>query len=263
MRLRRARVNTSVDIGRLSAGLARPGMDTRVWESVAYAQDESYLDPQHGIFVDVILAPTGEELTVRVGAEYAGNGFGLYLGTIHKDDELLVGVPLGDPSEGPVVLRRLWSAADKPPQEAIDHPEEILLVAEKNLNVRLIAKEDGKVYVKGETVTAETDNVRLGAEDATEQVPLGTTWRAKESAMHSTLQTQLGTLSTLLGTAGGSLTTAGPLTLLPPAGAAIAAAGAALTSAVAAVTAMQTAIAQYEAEAAAAQNLLSEVSKTK
>jgi hypothetical protein len=224
---------------------------------------DAYLDPQHGVFVDVKLAPTGEELTARVGADYAGNGFGLYLGTIHKDDELLVGVPLGDPAEGPVVLRRLWSAADKPPQEAIDHPEEILLVGEKDINVRVIAKGNGKVYVKGQTVTLESNNVRLGEEGAVEQVPLGTTWRAKESAMHTTMQAQLATLATLLGTAGSSLTSAGPLTLLPPAGVLISAAGAALTSAVAVVTALQTAITQYEAEAAAAQNLLSNVSKTR
>ena len=35
-------------------------------------------------------------------------------------------VPAGDAAEGPVVVSRLWSAADLPPQQAIDNPEEVI-----------------------------------------------------------------------------------------------------------------------------------------
>lgn len=260
----RSRVGTSVDIGKLSQALARPGIDTRTWLSLAYALGESVVDKEHGVFVDVMLAPTGERMTARVATEYAGAGFGFYGGAVHKDDELLVGVPLGDPAEGAVVLRRLWSAADKPPQQAIDAPSEVVLVVEKDKTHRTVTSGSGKTLHESEaSVTLKTGKVLLGDEDATEQVPLGTTWRSKEVELHNQLVTQLGTLSTLLTTAGASLSAAGPLVLLPPAGASISAAGAALTSAVTAVTNMASAITAYETAASTAQNFLSEVSKTK
>lgn len=265
---RRTRIGSTPDIGRLSAALARPGMDTRTWVAHAYALGEQFLDEHHGSFVKVVVAPTGEEITARVPSPYAGNHFGLHLGQIHEQDELLVEIPLGDPAEGASVVARHWNAADLPSQEAIDNPDEVVWVIETDKTFRLITKGTGKVFIdSADTVTLIAPHVQLGADETTppslEQVSLGTVWRAKEQAMHQSLQTALAALAGLITTAGSSLTTAGPLTLLPPAGVAIAAAGAALTSAVTQVTALQTAIATYETEAAANQNLLSNTTKTK
>jgi len=277
--LRRTRVSTTPDLNRLSQGVQRPGIDPRVWCSLAVATEDEFFDKDHGCFVEVMLLPNGEELTCYVPQQYAGSDFGEHQQTIKANDQLVVTVPNGDPAEGGVVLARFHSKAAKPPQLAQQNPQDFVRVQEKDTSWRLKLQGSGQWVFEGEdevsvqsakkqtydcqTFIAKTGNVRLGAEDATEQVPLGTTWRAKESAMHSTLQSQLGTLIGFITTAGASLTTAGPLTLLPPAGVAIAAAGAALTSAVASITAMQLAITQYETEAALAQNLLSNVSKTK
>jgi len=102
----RARVGTGLDTQRLGQALARPGMDPRVWVTLAYANGESAVDAPEGVFVDVTLSPSGQVVCARVGTGYAGNSFGAY-GKIHKDDELVVVIPNGDPAEGAVVVARL------------------------------------------------------------------------------------------------------------------------------------------------------------
>lgn len=122
--------------------LARPGLDTRTWESLAYALGESVVDPGHGVFVDVKLVPSGEEYTARVPSAYAGKGFGLYT-KIHKDDSLQVSVPSGDPAHGCVVTGRFWNADDTPPQAAVDAPDDVLLVIESARNLSIVVAGGG------------------------------------------------------------------------------------------------------------------------
>lgn len=148
--LRHSRASGLMDMNRLGAALARPGMDTRITSSYAYANDESHYDAAHGVFVDVTLAPSGQVLTARVPADYAGKGFGFYA-RIHKDDELLVVLPNGDPSDGPVVVARLWSQADTPPAEAGTDEDEVMLVVEKDKNLRLKTTGKGVVEVDSDT----------------------------------------------------------------------------------------------------------------
>lgn len=133
----RSRQNRMPDLGRLVAGIRGPNVDTRLWTVLAYALDDSFVDEEHGVFVDVKCFPGGEEFTCRVGSEYAGAKFGLYTGSIKKDDELEISIPLGDPAEGPIVSRRLWSAADPPPELVKDHPDDIVLVLEKDRSLRV------------------------------------------------------------------------------------------------------------------------------
>jgi hypothetical protein len=146
--------------------MARPGIDTRTWTSLARALGESQVDAQHGVFVDVQLLPSGETLTARVPADYAGKSFGFYA-RIHKDDDLVVALPGGDPANGPVVIARLWSNADTPPQEAIDAPDDIMLVVEKDKKLLIKTSGSGTVTITSAgKVTITSDNqVAVTAKD--------------------------------------------------------------------------------------------------
>ena len=231
----RNRVGTIPDLSRLGEALARPGMDTRRWVSLAYAAGESVVDKDHGVFVDIILLPTGEATTARVGGDSAGTRFGAYDGEIHKDDELIVIIPSGFLAEGAVVVKRLWSASDLPPQEAVDNPGETLRVLEKDKTWRVITSGTGKVYAKSaDTVTMDSPKVRLGAEDATEKLVLGNTYKQAEQQF----LTQLVAVAATLTTAGTTLSTAGAVMVASPnaAGPMVTAAGASIISAATTLT---------------------------
>jgi hypothetical protein len=134
-----------MDVGRLGAAIARPGIDTRVWVSLAAAVGECVVDPQNGgVFVDLMLMPTGERCTARVPSVYAGVGFGLYA-KIHLDDEVLVCVPSGDLAEGAVVVSRMWSASDPPPQQAQVTPDDVVLVVEQDKNLDVVPQGSGLI----------------------------------------------------------------------------------------------------------------------
>lgn len=145
----RSRVSTTLDVGRVAAAVSRPGIDPRVWCSYAVLTSEPFIEQRAGqqdVFVSVQLLPTGTEETARVGAIYAGNGFGLYA-PLHKDDEVLVIAPSGDPDEGLVVTQRLWSPADPPPSAITAHPEDVTLVVESGRSVRIGVAGGGRVYL--------------------------------------------------------------------------------------------------------------------
>lgn len=266
MSLRGTRIGSIPDIGRLAQALARPGIDTRTWISLGYACDESVTDKDHGEFVDVCLLPSNRTVTCRISQPYAGAGFGKRDGQIHKDDEVVVVFPDGDPAAGGVVVCRFNSASDLPPAEWSEDGKQgdlfLNIEKDKSLNLRLTG-ENGKVDVTtesdvtttsagnvtlksdkhftvegGEKVTLKSGNVRLGSADATESVLKGDTYLQNED----TFLNQLKSAATSLQTAGGQLNAAGSLMTTPIYGAVAAAplvlaAGGALTSAAATITA--------------------------
>lgn len=289
--LRRTRVGTTPDLARLSQGMQRPGIDPRVWASIAIALDEEFFDEKHGCFVEVRLLPNGEELTCYVPQAYTGGDFGEHQQTIHKDDQLFIAVPNGDPAEGGVVLTRFHSLVDKPPQLAKENPDDYVRVQETDTSWRLKLQGNGqwlfegaddvlhkttkKYTIEAETVTAKTEKVRLGAEGASQQLIFGTKHRAQQKTMHQGLMTdlaaaaaQLVAANVAINVAASSLTTAGPLTLLPPAGVAITAAGTGLQTAATAISGTATQLLNAVAKIAAFEasgppdDYLSNVSKT-
>lgn len=143
--LKNSRVGRSVDTSRLGAALAGPGMDTRIWASLAVVTGVT-VDDQEGVFANVVLMPSQTRGTARVGCEYAGSGFGLHA-PLEVDDEVLVEAPSGDPNEGLVVTRRLHSPSDPPPQQAIDHPSDVVLVVKDGQSLRLLIGGTGKVVL--------------------------------------------------------------------------------------------------------------------
>lgn len=258
--LRRSRVGTTPDMTRISAAVQRAGIDPRIWCSVAYTLSESSVDAKHGHFVDVKLLPSDLQLTCRVPQNYAGKQFGNHDGLLHQHDDIIVLIPDGDPSHGAIVIARLWGEEDVPPDFVVANQKDTVRVQEKDTHWWLTLQGAGKATVESETFTAKTEKVRLGAEDASEQVVLGTQYRSSENTMNVQVAAAFGVLQGLLTTAGASLTAAGPAVLLPPAGAAISAAGAALTAAASIATQIQTAITTFDGSAT---QYLSTVSKTK
>lgn len=163
----RSRVTTGFDMARMANALSRPGIDPRIWISYGVLTSEPYIemrDGQQDVLVDVTLLPSGDQETARVGAAYAGNGFGLYM-PLHADDEVLVLAPSGDPDQGLVIAQRLWSPADPPPQEVATNPEDVTLVVEAEKSLRLNVKGAGNVVI-----SAEDGKVKLGSENATKGV---------------------------------------------------------------------------------------------
>lgn len=144
--MRSHRANSSVDVGRLGAAVRGPGIDTRTWVSLAIVA-AVHIDPSEGVFVDVILMPSQRKATARLGAEYAGNDFGLYM-PLEVDDEILVETPGGDPDAGLVVTRRLHSPSDRPPSEAATYPNDVLLVAKTGRTVRILLEGDGLCEIR-------------------------------------------------------------------------------------------------------------------
>lgn len=169
----RSRVLTSPDVARFADAISRPGIDPRVWVSYAILLSDPFVETSQGqqdVFVDVLLLPQNQPETARVGAVYAGNGFGLYA-PLHKDDEVLVCAPSGDPDEGLVVTQRMWSPSDNPPAAAVDFPEDFLLIVEEGRSARIAVAGGGKVYL-GTTdasrgVARLDDEVNIGTKTVT------------------------------------------------------------------------------------------------
>lgn len=153
----------SIDMTRIARAVAFPGIDPRGWVSLAIVTAVA-MDADHGPFVDVVLHPSEYTGTARVGAEAAFGGGGQWW-PIHPDDEVLVTAPDGDPAHGLVVTRRLWSAADLPPQLAVTNPDDVLLQAPDGRNLRLV--------VTGGFATFVAPDVRLGTEGAEHPLAFG------------------------------------------------------------------------------------------
>jgi len=150
-----------LDAGKLSALAARPGVDTRVWLTLAVVTELGF-DPGEGLFADVRFVPGGEEETAYFGTTYAGNGWGEH-SPLAKDDLILVAVPGGDPALGCIIISRWNSKADKPPAEFGDGDEpskDRVLRIEPGQSLRIYVSQGSKVSIVAEDVST----IELGAE---------------------------------------------------------------------------------------------------
>lgn len=180
----RSRVTRGIDVARLSNAVSRPGIDPRIWVSYGTLLSEPYVETIEGrqdVVVDVLLVPSMQEETARVGTIYAGNGFGFYA-PLHEDDEVLVLAPSGDPDEGLVIAQRLWSPADPPPTELASNTEDVTLVVEPEKNLRITVKGGGNVVL-----AVDTGKLYLGAEEGTEPTAKGQTLKAYLESVQTAL----------------------------------------------------------------------------
>ena len=157
------RAASGLDFNMLSKAMTRPGIDPRSWCSLAIVQSV-VIDEAAGVFCDVLLMPSKRRETARLGAAYAGSGFGFYA-PVRVDDEVLVSAPGGDPAQGLVITQRLWSPADVPPAGLEATPEDVVLVVEADKSLRLTVQGGGDLIL-----SAADGKVKLGGEAATRGV---------------------------------------------------------------------------------------------
>lgn len=179
----RSRISRGIDVARLSNAVGRPGIDPRIWVSYAVLTSEPHIETTEGrqdIVVDLLLLPSGQEETARVGAMYAGEGFGFYA-PLHTDDEVLVVAPSGDPEAGLVVMQRLWSPVAVPPPEVVENPEDVTLVIQEGKNLRMAVLGAGNVIL-----SVEEGRIYLGSPEDTEPVAKGTSLKSYLESIKST-----------------------------------------------------------------------------
>lgn len=165
----RGRVGGKIDARRLGQLVAQPGIDPRVWCSLCVI-DKLVVDDD-GVFADVFILSTAtadadgnvvaQRETVRVASPYSGAGWGIYA-PLEPGDEVIVNWPDGDPDHGGILVSRNYSTADTPPQLAKDNPADFVLVAKKDVNIRVVVQGKGNVVM-----TCEDGKVLLGSEDGT------------------------------------------------------------------------------------------------
>jgi len=208
--LTKTRISRTSDIGRMGEAMARPGMDTRIWASLAIITKVK-VDPVHGVLADVKLLPSEIEETARVSTLYAGNGFGLYL-PVEVDDEVMVVAPSGDPDAGLVVVPRLWSAADPPPADAANKPTDLLLLAKTGATVRVATLGGGNIVLE----PRGSGEVLLGAEDAGHQSCRGDSLQATLNAALAAFRRHVHQSGIPSGPTGPALEPIPPPTPVPP-----------------------------------------------
>lgn len=180
----------------LSHLVARPGIDTRVWLTLAIVE-EVVCDRDEGLFATVTYIPEGTEETARIGTCYTHDQAGVYW-PIEEGDTVLVAVPMGDAGYGPIIISRLFSADNRPQDEAASTSATVG-AASTDASIRLqpgsslkIRTEDtGQINIKSEgsgkiiieqagtgDITLKVASGRvcyIGDEDGAEPIPLGQT----------------------------------------------------------------------------------------
>jgi len=201
-----------VDQGRLRALVSGPGVDTR-YNLVLAVVDSVTVDPAEGVFCDISFLPHEQPETAFLGVPYAGDGFGFYF-PVEVDDIVLVGVPNGDPGLGPVIISRMWSAADKPFSELqgtadTDNPgqyepsSDVVLKTKAGVNCKTIVSGggDASIAVTGggdvEITAAGTSVVKL--QDASQAFVRGNDFDTQLDNFVTAVQALTTAIGTLVG----------------------------------------------------------------
>lgn len=144
-----------IDGQALASLAARPGIDPRVWHTLATVTEVGYV-PEQGVFVDVRVEPHGETETAFVGVPYAGGGFGSWY-PIEVGDLVMVAYPHGDSGYGPVVIARFWSGGDPPPPptdadwapkaDALEPPTDVVIRVKPGSHYKLRGTGDSRIDI--------------------------------------------------------------------------------------------------------------------
>lgn len=190
----RNRRSPPTDPRRLGRALAQEGMDLRHWVSYAtvasvggedgtpdYGDANAVVITPAGVEVDVVLEPSGYPITCRHGIS-AGTVF--ICTPIHAGDQVVVGIPDGNVSMVPEILKVIPGSSNPIPVGDDGKPvfkNDAALVFAKGVPIDL--RTDGGGWVR---ITPD-GQILLGGPDATEQLVLGTTYREKEGEMNQNL----------------------------------------------------------------------------
>lgn len=202
-----------IDVARLAGAMARPGMDTRVWLSMAVVATvrngrvddtdaSAVIVGPEGVEVDVVLLPDKVPTTCRFPSG----------GTMSTDDwplrpgaELVVAIPEGVPGTSPVILGVLNSAADNLPVDTDGKP---LFRHDRRLiwanGVPIDLRTGGaRVLVDPAGAVTLTGNVYLGGPDASQRLILGDAYRPPEKQVMTILSTFADAVNVAIASASG------------------------------------------------------------
>jgi hypothetical protein len=147
-------MRSGFDTQALAQAVSKPGIDPRSWISLAIIEDLG-VDPSSGVYADIRLMPAGDKETCVIGSDYIGDGYGAWF-PLAAGDLVVVGFPRGDSASGPILLKRLWSGADKPPPElgssnGADPPTNPTIVIGAGQTARIVCRPGATVEIVGET----------------------------------------------------------------------------------------------------------------
>lgn len=147
-------MRSSVDTGRLAEAVRQPGIDPRLWITLAIVE-ELGSDPEHGVYADVRYLPSGDKDTALVATGYAGDGFGAWA-PLAVGDLVLITLPNGDAGNGPTLFARLWSASERPPREiaasaGADPPDHPIVVLGPGQALEVVCRPGATVVVRGDS----------------------------------------------------------------------------------------------------------------
>lgn len=128
---------------------------------------DSVMIEEDEVLLRVTLQPTGEQPTIRMGFDYVGNGFGMYV-LPNEKDEILCMFPNGDLNRG-ICVKRLNNGVDKHPEKGEKgdfgklSSEKILLIGGDGFKVDIIINGDVKACVYGDVNLEVTSmNIKTG-----------------------------------------------------------------------------------------------------
>ncbi len=191
-------------MGRMAAGLARAGIDTRVWSCRAtvatihgdegaanYDDQGAVVISPSGVDVDVILEPYGWPITCRYPGIQAGEVS--ILAPIRPGDQVLVSIPDGDLAAIPEIVKVIPDASGRAlPTETDGKPvfrNDRLSIFARSVPIEIRTGGGGHLRIN-------TDGtIQFGGTDVTEQLLLATTYRQNEGQMNQSLVAAISALN--------------------------------------------------------------------
>jgi len=114
-------IRKNLDMRRSTASVSAPGIDPRIWftcaEVIALGHDEA-----GDMLADIRYKPDGKNETAKVGSCYVDDEGGDWC-PLDVGDNVLVAVPMGEESWGPVIVCRTWNQSKRPAADFGDGDE--------------------------------------------------------------------------------------------------------------------------------------------
>lgn len=167
-------------MARMGAAVAGPTQDTRVWSAIGVVKGEPFLDPDEGIFAVVEIQPEQYRVCARMSAVYSGDGFGIWT-PLRDGEQVVLGLPMGDTFGFPIILGRVPSRDEKPPQEFQNDRvlikgrggEHIVLATQGSGEVRVVDPTGPKHGVRWEDLNSALQSYVLAVNTHTHIFPTG------------------------------------------------------------------------------------------
>lgn len=143
-----------IDVAKAANALSRPGIDPRKFVDLGIITAVDVTAA--GVHVDLTTID-GVQETAAVAPPYGGPGYGLHL-PIDLDRTALLAVPDGKFNLGARVIGTVWDAGDPPPQEALENPDDVVLVVKPGQSLHLVVKGGGNILIDSQ----DSGNVTIG-----------------------------------------------------------------------------------------------------